>query len=236
MKRMDARGRVIDPFGLYERTAKKALKAVEEFSNGTRRGSKVIVVHADAISIARRIRRPVDVVITSPPYHNAVDYYRRHQLEMFWLGMTKSHADRLALLPKYIGRSRVPRTHPFLAEERNLGALAATWETQMRTVSRERADAFRHYVVSMSNVLQQLATVLQQDGRAVFVVGRSQWNGTEIPTAEVFAELGCRWFELVDHLWYPVKNRYMSYSRHNGANIDKEYVLVMKKRGAGARL
>jgi hypothetical protein len=45
----------------------------------------------------------------------------------------------------------------------------------------------------------------------------------------LFVELAGPTISLAEHLWYPVVNRYMSYARHNGANIDREYVLVFKK-------
>jgi hypothetical protein len=53
----------------------------------------------------------IDCVITSPPYLTAVNYYRRHQLEMFWLGLTHTTAERLELMPRYLGRDRVARHH-----------------------------------------------------------------------------------------------------------------------------
>jgi hypothetical protein len=60
------------------------------------------------------------------------------------------------------------------------------------------------------------------------VVGHSTWNGQEIPTAELFEELAAP-LNLEEVLHYPVKNRYMSYSRRNNANIDREYVLILRK-------
>ena len=69
----------------------------------------------DATHVGRYVREPVDAVLCSPPYHGAVDYYRRHQLEMFWLGATRSTADRLHLLQRYVGRVRVAQSHPFVA-------------------------------------------------------------------------------------------------------------------------
>ena len=92
-----------------------------------------------------------------------------------------------------------------------------------------RAGAFRHYAVSMKLVFDQLAKVLKDERPLVMVVGNSKWNGAEIPSLELFSELAEPQFKLIDHLWYPIKNRYMSYSRRNGANIDREHVLVMHK-------
>jgi hypothetical protein len=65
--------------------------------------------------------------------------------------------------------------------------------------------------------------------KAVFVVGRSTWNGRKLPTVDLFKEIAGPYFQIVDRYWYPLKNRYMTYTRHNGASIDKEYVIVFER-------
>lgn len=229
MKRKDEQGRLVDPFSLLLKAIKKALSAVGRFYSAADPSARVSAITADATEVASYVGEPVDVVITSPPYHNAVDYYRRHQLEMFWLGLTKSHEERLALLPRYIGRHKVPQSHPFVATEESFTPLAGEWELRMRQVSEERANAFKHYQVAMGRSLREIEKVLPVGGLAVFVVGHSTWNSSEIPTADLFAELAKPRLRLIKRLWYPVVNRYMSYSRRNGANIDKEYVLVFER-------
>ena len=82
----------------------------------------------------------------------------------------------------------------------------------------------------MRRCLRALYGRLPKGKPAVFVVGKSSWNGDQIPTVQLFKELSEDRFTLRELLWYPVKNRYMSYSRHNGANIDREYVLVLERR------
>ena len=99
----------------------------------------------------------------------------------------------------------------------------------MRKASVGRANAFRQYAVSMKLSFRQFAKRLKDDSPVVMVVGNSKWNGSEIPTAELFAELAAPDLRLTDRFWYPVKNRYMSYSRRNGASIDEEHVLIMEK-------
>lgn len=81
----------------------------------------------------------------------------------------------------------------------------------------------------MQRVFSHLFAVLRPGGRAVFVIGKSAWNGTDLPSTELFAEISRERFRLVEHLWYPVRNRYMSYNRHNGANINREDVLVLER-------
>ena len=229
MKRKEILGRVVNPYALFEKAVKKGLLAVNDFKSKSDPKASVSAVQGNALKLKSFVRHKVDAVITSPPYHNAVDYYRRHQLEMFWLGFVKTQEDRLSLKPAYIGASRVSRKNSFLRDQHDLGPFSQKWEMQIRTRSPERANAFRHYVVSMRKVFDELGKILPHSKPAIFVVGHSSWNGLEIPTSDLFIELANPWFELTDYLWYPIKNRYMSYSRHNKANIDKEYVLVFHR-------
>ena len=229
MKQLDAAGRLINPFKLFTVATEKGLSAATAYSLHSPRSSRVSVRQADATSLRSRLRTSIDAVITSPPYHNAVDYYRRHQLEMFWLSLTQSHSDRLALLPKYIGRPRVRQRDPILARHSELGPLGTYWHAKILQVSRQRADAFLHYMISMKDSFRELRAVLRPGGRLVLVIGHSQWNSTTLPTSDLFAELSKDWFQLTDRLWYPIKNRYMSYGRHNGADINQEYVLVFSR-------
>ena len=120
MKQLDANGRLIDPVGLFTKAVVKALAAVESYWATAAQSSRVSVVQVDATSLKSKLRRRADAVITSPPYHNAVDYYRRHKLEMFWLGFTETQADRLDLLPKYIGRLNVRKRDPLLLRREEL--------------------------------------------------------------------------------------------------------------------
>jgi 23S rRNA G2445 N2-methylase RlmL len=229
MKKIDARGRVVNPFALFSKATRRSIAATNDYACSAKSTSFVEVVNGDITNPTTPLPDTVDAVITSPPYHSAVDYYRRHQLEMYWLGLTKSQDERLALRRRYIGQDRIAKSDPRLGRDSLLPGAAAQIEAEMRAVSPDRADAFRHYAVSMSEVLQRLSKVVTQGKPLVFVVGHSTWNGTELSTSRLFEELAPECVVLDEVLWYPVRNRYMSYKRHNGASIDKEYVLVFRK-------
>jgi tRNA G10 N-methylase Trm11 len=228
MKKRDEEGRVINPFELYERIVGRALQGMDDYAARVVDGTTVSVLKADATRLTRKLKEQVDAVITSPPYHGAVDYYRRHQLEMFWLDFTRSQQDRLDLLDHYIGRLRVPARDPLL--KRSTDALSPKLEQEMRAVNGARANGFRHYRLAMHLVFEQLSQLLKPGAPAAFVVGHSVWNGSALDTSVLFEELSAPWFEPADYYSYPVSNRYMSYSRHNGASIDREYVLVFSRR------
>ncbi len=230
MRRKDAAGRVIDPFKLFDDVVLKSCAAVADFAERTPDFVKTKVLQGDARALPLGGDVQVDAVITSPPYQNAVDYYRRHTLEMYWLGFTKSIHERHELRPRYIGRSAVPKAQAF-AEDDLPGKQSGVWERRIRRESTpQRADAFRHYMVSIAKALGEMAKVLKPCGHAVVVVGNSRWNETQIPTCSLVAEAAEAHFDLADYLWYPLKNRYMSYARHNRASIDKEYVLILTRR------
>jgi len=99
----------------------------------------------------------------------------------------------------------------------------------MEAKAPKRASAFKHYTVAMQKATRQIAQVLDRGALAVFVVGHSTWDEQELPTTDLFLELMKDDFAVQDIFWYPLKNRYMSYQRHNGASIDKEYVLVLRR-------
>ena len=229
MKRRDKDGRFINPFELFHVALTRCLADFKVFRESAESDTTCRVIRGDAKSVSTRIRTPVDLVITSPPYHNAVDYYRRHTLEMYWLDLVASHDQRLRLLPGYIGRPKIPARHPLVCDGKLTSTTALQWERRLRSTSQERANSFKHYVVAMQATISQLAKLLDQGARAIFVVGKSSWNGERIPTTRLFEEISADAFRLESTYWYPLRNRYMSYARRNSESIDREYVLVLKR-------
>lgn len=229
MKRRDEAGRTVDPFALLLRATRRAIIDMGAFESAATKPVAVSAFRADATRVSGRLRAPVGAVITSPPYHGAVDYYRRHQLEMFWLDLTNDQTDRLKLLERYIGRPKVPMSHEYVTGSAIRARGARALETRIRDVSPSRADAFKHYCEAMRRVFVSLGRVLPTGAAAVFILGHSTWNGDQLDTSELFAEVAGDLFELDEVLWYPVSNRYMSYSRRNGASIDREHVVALRR-------
>jgi hypothetical protein len=235
MRARDAAGRVVNPYGLLRAALVKALVACENYAEAAQADAVQRVVLHDATRPAKHLRSPADAVITSPPYYGAVDYYRRHQLEMFWLGLTESQVDRLALLPHYIGRPKIPMRDPMLRQAAPTGPLVTKWLSNLAETNPSSALSFRHYMTAMSRVFASLAPAIREGAPAVFVVGDSTWHGSRLPTKSLFAELAGPSFELDEVLNYAIKNRYMSYERHNGADIGKEWVLVFRRTNEDAK-
>jgi DNA modification methylase len=228
MLRREAAGRQVDPYGMFKLATARIEKATSDFTS-----LLPDVVCEPVVAVSDALALPigdnvVDAVVTSPPYHNAVDYYRRHTLEMYWLGCVETHSDRLRLLPHYFGRPRVPFKNPLFELSWTPGKLTRHWEELMKEDAPRRASDFRHYVLAMTHTFAELYRVTRSGAPVLVVVGQSLWNGTKIPTEQLFTELAVG-FNLTDILFYPVKNRYMSYSRRNNASIDTEFVLAFRR-------
>lgn len=229
MRQRDAEGRLVNPYALFRKALRRALADVREWVEALGEGPVPKVIEGDVTEAIAAATSSPAAIATSPPYHNAVDYYRRHQLEMFWLGLTRSHEERLALLPRYIGRPRISASHPFVANGWKPKGLVGEWEAELSAEDAQRGRDFRHYMVAMEKAFARWAEITEPGTPVILVVGKSSWNGKPIPTTDLFEEIAGESFAYEKTWWYPVRNRYMSYSRRNGADIDREFVLVMRR-------
>jgi hypothetical protein len=140
----------------------------------------------------------VDLVLTSPPYPNNIDYSEVYKLELWMLGFIKDAADFLSL------RRQTFRSHPtcatavpnpdFLAAMRTGGLM----NTLHPIFARAEADparlrVFQGYFSDLWTTLKNVLTCLKPGGHAVFVVGNSLHGTTEaaylLPTDLVIAQM-----------------------------------------------
>lgn len=231
MKAKEEAGRAVDPYGLMIATLRKTSKAVTEFAGHRDDIHRARVALADARSIDGGVTGRVDAVVTSPPYLTAVDYYRRHTLEMYWLGLTATSEERLELLPRYIGRDRVSIGSVNVDACSRGATVARRWRPLFGEIKPDRARAFVHYCIGMSQSLSRIASLLPDDGNAVIVVGNVRFAGRPVDMTDLIRELAPDRLRFAEELWYPLANRYMSYSRKNEADIDSDRVMVFRRRG-----
>jgi DNA modification methylase len=109
----------------------------------------------------------VDMVMTSPPYLNAIDYMRGHRLSLIWLGRTLRQLRDIR--SNSVGAERGPDNPSNLEEAQKIsGALGRI----NNLPSRERSMIDR-YSLDLLLIATQTARVLKPSGRAIFVVGNS---------------------------------------------------------------
>jgi len=123
----------------------------------------------------------IDLVLTSPPYLNAIDYMRCSKFSLVWMGYSVS--DLREIRGESIG-----------AETSLQEALDADWVKLLikqlrlspKLSSRDHALLAR-YVWDMGKALAEVSRVLKIGGRAVYVVGDSTVRGTFIRNSSVVA-------------------------------------------------
>lgn len=104
----------VDIFANFYRKIMNMMDINREIRNIVKRAPKVKVLHGDA-RFLKVDSNTSSLIVTSPPYVNALDYYRVHMYNMLWLGMDyegfKKHeigghshyiANRFRLLSEYL--------------------------------------------------------------------------------------------------------------------------------------
>ena len=138
---------------------------------------------------ARRLplqNRSVDIVITSPPYLNAIDYLRGHKLSLIWNGYTLK--DLRQIRSTNVGAENSIMQNPYNDDVTQiLAKMGAIEKLPPRIVG-----VLKKYVNDMDSVLGEISRVLNIRGQAVLVVGDSTIKGTFIQNSKAVTLLGIR--------------------------------------------
>ncbi len=173
----------------------------------------------------------IDLIMTSPPYANAIDYMRAHKFSLVWLGA--SVTDLSDLRAAYIGSERL-RDAVYAALPKN----STTLLRRLKEQDSQKAAILHKYLSEMQAVTAEMFRVLRGNATAVVVVGTSVMRGINVQThtclAEIAAEVG---FEVMGVVQRKLdRNRRMmpaSFRRKAGSMIEQrmheEYVMGLFK-------
>ena len=138
------------------------------------------VNRSDARKLPHRFKNKADMVVTSPPYGNAIDYLRGHRLSLVWFGYTISQLR--SIRKNGIGSERGPRTRYTTALKEltlSLGPIdSLDSPTRLRLI---------RYAKDIRTVLRQIHKALKPMGHAVIVIGNSTIKGTFMDNSRLVA-------------------------------------------------
>ncbi len=165
------------------------------------------------------------LAVTSPPYVNAVDYPRTHQLEMYWLGFAQ---DSLTALKKQnIGTESVSARNYKQRHEIGVPEADAVIANIFEVEPRRAFIAFK-YLDDMRKNLNEVYKVLREGGRYVIVVGNNRIRGHLfenwrylMPIAE---KIG---FEIETYFGSEIIKHFIKVPREERINMD--WILILKK-------
>ena len=141
----------------------------------------------------------IDIVVTSPPYLNAIDYMRGHKLSLVWMGY--SIKSLRSLRSRNIGSENslaLTRTDEFLKILESMGDVENLGTSYQGMITR--------YIADMGNVMSECRRVLKDNGHAIFVIGDSAIRGVNIKNSKALIVLAQnRGFKLLSMVSRPIE-------------------------------
>lgn len=128
----------------------------------------------------------IDLVITSPPYLNAIDYLRGHKLSLVWMGhkIETLRAIRTANIGTEVSNKVAINDESVEVITSRMGAV--------EKLTMRHRGMLAQYVTDLDRMVAEIARVLRPGGRTIFVVGDSMLRGTFVRNSEAVKSLAQR--------------------------------------------
>jgi len=177
---------------------------------------------------AREIRYPenyFDLAVTSPPYANAVDYPRTHQLELYWLGF--ADGSLTPLKKKHVGMESVSASDYQTFHKIGIGCADVAMSRIFEKDPRRAFIAYK-YLEDMRSNLIEVHRVLKKGHKYVIVVGNNRIRGEVFENwkyiMEIAEEVG---FNVECYFGSEIINHFIKVPREERINTD--WVIVLQK-------
>jgi SAM-dependent methyltransferase len=131
---------------------------------------------------ARQLRIPdrsIDLVLTSPPYLNAIDYMRCSKFSLVWMGF--SVEELRGTRSDSVGSEA---SHEDAIRDKDVREVIKNLGLRPKLDTRNSAILCR-YVWDMRQSLSEVSRVLKPNGKAIYVVGDSTIRGTFVRNSEI---------------------------------------------------
>lgn len=167
--------------------------------------SEADVSQGDARSLCGVDDRSVDLVITSPPYLNAIDYMRGHRFSLVWLGMTAKE-------------TRGIRSESIGAERAKKGVVESYYDEIFRSygdlggVPSRIKNMLVRYCCDLRAFSSSIRRVVKEGGEVVVVMGDSKLKGVDVRNSmAVIESLRIEGFSITEVMEreIPLQHRYL---------------------------
>jgi DNA modification methylase len=219
------------PFNKFKLAVERVIaNAIDKKSPG--RGPQPTIGVGDARELALP-DQSVDLVLTSPPYLNAIDYIRCSKFSLVWIGYNIGNLRRVRT--DSVGSEAAQQQG--LDDDKEIKSIADALKLRPKLEKRHERILGR-YIHDMRGAISQVARVLSTTGKAVYVVGENTLRGTYIRTSVIvskLAELAGLSLKEQRTRSLPANRRYMPppSSGHSGGAIEarmrREVVLTFVK-------
>ena len=161
----------ITPFRKFMRSVDSVMKGIPVKGNAATLKPRISLADARRLPLDDAT---VDLVVTSPPYLNAIDYLRGHKLALVWLGHSIKSLRRIRSTNVGTECSGTFSTdnHVLVSALKKIGPLDKLAVRFRRMLAQ--------YILDMHKVIGEVSRVLRSNGRAVLIVGNSTLRGVFI--------------------------------------------------------
>jgi DNA modification methylase len=166
---------VIQPFDKFSKSVEYVADSCP-FICGSENGLSANIRYGDARNLPIETEA-VDMIITSPPYLNAIDYLRGHKFSLVWMGHNISELRRIR--SRNIGTEVSGQEHGSCIVVEAMKAMG-----NIGSLDNRRFGMVRRYTCDMNKVIKECRRVLKRHGRAIFVIGDSSIYGVFIRNSE----------------------------------------------------
>jgi DNA modification methylase len=142
---------------------------------------KALVLKGDARCIPLA-KDSIDLIVTSPPYANAIDYMRAHKFSLVWFGASVQVLSELRA--QYIGSERLG--HSIYTP---LPKIAEQIIIQLNERDYRKTAILRKYFGEIRLAFSEMHRVLRKEGVAIVVVGTSMMRNLDVQTHVCLADI-----------------------------------------------
>lgn len=177
-----------DQFTIFRKSFLNAMRILGRLNlYPNRDGYSSRIIEADAETALKRLENEsVDYVLTSPPYFNAIDYPRAHQIARWWLWPESQRLVRAS----YIGLKPVGKDALVVASATAM--LGKVWHRVPTATDGLLPNEFRRfcrYVMDLDAVIAGIHRVLRTAGTATLILGNNKIRGVHIPVVDVVTQM-----------------------------------------------
>lgn len=210
----------------------KALAGLEELAAVRLQAARATVIQGDASDI-RLPQHSVDLIVTSPPYLDSVDYMYNFMMEYFWLGPLLGVKDRKVFnqMRRGVTGAKNPLSNTLPELPSCLNDLISESE-----IIHHRVGATRAYCDNMGRHFRSAAQALKRDGYYFLIIGNSQTRKGVLPIHDSLIRLAVdAGFSFEKAFAYRIRRHYMKFPRAGkGGIITMDWVIALRntqKRG-----
>jgi hypothetical protein len=171
----------------------------------------------------------IDLVLTSPPYLNAIDYMRCSKFSLVWMGY--GVGELRLVRAKSVGTEIGNLT----LEDKGIRSIISALKLEPKLGQRNERILAK-YIFDMRSAVSEVGRVLASQGKAVYVVGENTLKGTYIRTSVIVLKLAELAGLALDEQWkrvLPSNRRYLpppsSAAGTMDARMRREIVMVFTK-------